>query len=106
MRVKKRRRKIATQLRAARTEARRVDERWGMDFVTDQMIGGRKFRVLTLVDLHTRECLSLRVGFSLKGGDVAAALEALKTRGRKPATLTALSNRSAPFPFASLRFIG
>lgn len=88
VRVKRKKRKIVTQLRAARTEATRTDERWSMDFVTDQLVGGRKFRVLTLVDLHTRECLSLTVGFSLKGGDVAAALEALKTRGRKPATIT------------------
>jgi putative transposase len=59
-----------------------------MDFVSDQLVGGRRFRVLTLVDLYSRECLALRAGFSLKGGDVAAVLKQLKQSGRKPETIT------------------
>jgi putative transposase len=60
-----------------------------MDFVSDQLVGGRRFRVLTFVDLYSRECLALRAGFSLNGGDVTAVLEQLKRDGRKPKTITA-----------------
>ena len=88
MRAKKRKKKIATQVRAPQSEATRRDERWSMDFISDQLVGGRRFRVLTLVDLYSRECLALRTGFSLKGGDVAAVLDQLKRNGRKPKTIT------------------
>ena len=88
VRTKKRKKKIATRVRAPQSEATRCDERWSMDFVTDQLVGGRRFRVLTLVDLYSRECLALRAGFSLKGGDVAAVLDGLKRNGRKPKTIT------------------
>lgn len=88
VRTKKRKKKIATQVRAPQSEATRRDERWSVDFVTDQLVGGRRFRVLTLVDLYSRECLAVRAGFSLKGGDVAAVLDELKRNGRKPKTIT------------------
>lgn len=88
VRTKRRKKKIATQTRIPQSKATRRDERWSMDFVADQLVGGRRFRVLTLVDLYSRECLALRAGFSLKGGDVAAVLEQLKRNGRKPQTIT------------------
>ena len=43
---------------------------WGLDFVADQLIDGRRFRGLTIVDVYTRECLAIEVGQSLKGSDV------------------------------------
>ncbi len=88
VRTKKRRKKLATRVRASQSEATSRDARWSMDFVSDQLVGGRQFRVLTLVDLYSRECLALRAGFSLKRGDVAAVLDGLKRNGRKPKTIT------------------
>lgn len=88
VRTKKRRKKLATRVRASQSEATSRDARWSMDFVSDQLVGGRRFRVLTLVDLYSRECLALRAGFSLKRGDVAAVLDGLKRNGRKPKTIT------------------
>jgi putative transposase len=48
-----------------------------MDFMSDQLYSGRSLRILTLVDNYSRECLTLRVGVSLKGDDVVAALHAV-----------------------------
>ena len=59
-----------------------------MDFVSDQLCGGRRFRVLTLVDLYSRENLALRAGFSLKGKDVVGVLQELAASGRKPQLIT------------------
>ena len=43
---------------------------------------GRWLRILTLVDNYSRECLALRVGASLTGDDVVAALNAvIRERG-------------------------
>ena len=32
--------------------------RWSLDFVTDTLVSGRRFRILTVVDDFTRECLA------------------------------------------------
>jgi hypothetical protein len=45
----------------------RPDERWSLDFVSDQLTDGRRFRILTVVDDCTRECLALVVDTSLSG---------------------------------------
>jgi putative transposase len=51
---------------------------WSMDFVSDELADGRRFRALTILDLYTRECLAIDVGRGLGGHDVAAALERLR----------------------------
>jgi putative transposase len=51
---------------------------WGMDFVADQLADGRRIRTLTIIDLFTRECLGIEVGFSLRAEDVVTALKHLK----------------------------
>ncbi len=51
----KRRRKRASHLRLTPSPAQRRNERWAMDFVSDSAADGRAFRVLTVIDTHTRE---------------------------------------------------
>ena len=59
------------------------NDRWSLDFVSDQLTDGRRFRVLTVVDDCTRECLALVADTSLSGLRVARELETLITsRGR------------------------
>lgn len=45
-----------------------------MDFVSDALFNGRKFRALAVVDNHTRECLAIEVAQSLTGDDVVRVL--------------------------------
>lgn len=45
-----------------------------MDFVQDSLYNGERFRILTVVDNFSKKCLSLLVGKSLKGHDVASEL--------------------------------
>ena len=49
--------------------------RWSLDFVADTLVSGRRFRILTLVDDFTRECLGLVVDTSLTGLRVARELD-------------------------------
>jgi putative transposase len=59
------------------------NDRWSLDFVSDQLTDGRRFRVLTVVDDCTRECLALVADTSLSGLRVARELETLIAgRGR------------------------
>lgn len=48
-----------------------------MDFVSDALFDGRRLRLLTIIDLFTRECLGIVVGQSLKSHDVQEALTAI-----------------------------
>jgi putative transposase len=63
------------------------NQRWSLDFVSDQMTDCRRFRVLTVVDDCTRECLALVADTSLSGLRVARELEALIARRGKPAMI-------------------
>jgi putative transposase len=49
-----------------------------MGFVADQLADGRRIRTLMIVDLFTRECLGIEVGFSLRAEDVVTTLNHLK----------------------------
>ena len=55
---------------------------WGMDFVSDSLASGRRFRILTVKDLFTHEALCLHVDISITGERVAEVMNRLKgTRG-------------------------
>lgn len=80
--------------RRRRTAARRPipvpsrsNERWSMDFVSDQLADGRRFRALTLVDDFSRECPLIEVDVSLPGPRVVAVLERLATTRGLPARI-------------------
>jgi len=60
-----------------------ANQRWSLDFVSDQMTDGRRFRILTVIDNCTRECLALVADTSLSGRRVARELDAIiGQRGR------------------------
>jgi putative transposase len=84
----KRRRKIAAQLRTAPPAPTRPNERWSLDFVSDALADGRKFRVLTVVDVHTRECLALEAAQSLPSRRVTDVLTKLVAQRGRPDLLT------------------
>jgi putative transposase len=81
------RRHVSSQRRTERPQATRLNEVWAMDFMADQLFDGRRFRILTLVDTHSRECLALEVGQSITGADVAGVLEGICTRRGAPKTI-------------------
>jgi putative transposase len=71
----KKRKKRASHLRVVPHAPTKPNERWSMDFVQDSLMDGRKFRALTVVDVHTRECLAVHADSSLSGRKVAAILD-------------------------------
>lgn len=54
-----------------------ANQRWSLDFVSDQMTDGRRFRILTVIDNCTRERLALEADTSLSGRKVARELDAI-----------------------------
>ena len=84
LQVRRRRgRKRATGTRAPMTLPQGPNQRWSLDFVSDALSWGCKFRVLAVVDDFTREALALIVDTSLGGQRVVRELDALiAARGR------------------------
>lgn len=64
------------------------EQRWSMDFVHDQLLDGRPFRVLTVVDQRSRQSPPLEAGTSFTGRDVVAALDRVLQLGEAPASIT------------------
>jgi putative transposase len=48
-----------------------------MDFVSDALFDGKRFRALTVIDQHTRECLAIHADQHVKGEQVVAILKQL-----------------------------
>ena len=79
---KRKRRKTAAIDRVTLPVPEAPNERWSMDFVTDSIVTGRRFRILAIVDDYSRECPAVEVDTSLGGSRVVSVLERLgETRG-------------------------
>ena len=55
---------------------------WSLDFVSDQLAHGRRFRAGTVVDVYTPESLAIEPGQSLRREDVVEGMQKIqKERG-------------------------
>jgi putative transposase len=83
------RRKMARRQRGTIATATAPNQCWSMDFMSDKLADGRSFRILTVVDQFTRECVWLGADRAMTGMMVAQALErANAERGKLPASIT------------------
>lgn len=53
------------------------NHRWSLDFASDALADGRRFRILVVIDNFTRECLMLVADTSLASVRVAGELDAI-----------------------------
>ena len=84
----KKRRKRAAHVRVPLPEAARPNQRWSMDFVSDRLTDGRWFRILTVVDQYTRECLCMHADRSQSGEKVVAHMKRLTAMRGVPESIT------------------
>ncbi len=75
--VRRRSRKRVALERVPKPVVTASNTRWSMDFVSDALANGRRFRALTLVDDFTRECPAIEVDHSLPAERVIAVLDAV-----------------------------
>jgi len=78
-------RKRAIGTRSPMTLPQKPNQRWSLDFVSDTLTDGRRFRILVVVDDFSRECLCLAADTSISGMRVARELDAIIARRGKPA---------------------
>jgi putative transposase len=85
---RKRRRKGAAGVRVVLPSADRPNQHWSMDFVSDSIVTGRRFRALTVVDDFSRECPAIEVDSSLGGRRVVGVLDRITEARGLPEVIT------------------
>ena len=85
---RKRRRKRAAGTRVIIPAPERPNQKWSMDFVSDSVVTGRRFRALAIVDDYSRECPAIEVDTSLGGARVVNVLERLADMRGLPEVIT------------------
>ena len=86
LRVRKRKKRNGKHRRPLE-KATRKNETWSIDFMSDSLNSGRRYRILTIVDNYTRECPALEVDTSLGGLRVAEVLSRLAREIGLPKTI-------------------
>jgi len=84
----RRRGKRAAGTRLVLPAASRPNERWSMDFMQGVLWGGRRFRMLTVIDQFTKECPVIEVDTSINGLRVSKVLEWLSMTRGLPESIT------------------
>ena len=85
--IRRKKRKHLLRAGAPRAEVSAPNQEWAADFVHDAAESGRKFRVLSVVDVYTRECLALEVDTGFAGQRITRVLERIVAERGKPLTL-------------------
>ncbi|WP_441624649.1 IS3 family transposase [Cupriavidus sp. RAF12] len=88
LRMKVKRRKRIALLRGRPQEPTGPNQHWSMDFVHDQMLDGRTFRILTVIDQWSRESVCLEANFRLSGRCVGQALDRVAALRGWPRAIT------------------
>ena len=93
IRTKRPQPKRAWRIRQGRAEVGAANEVWSLAYplrgcaVADQMFDGRRFRILTILDIHTREALSAAPGANFRAAQVDEVLDQLARNRCKPTCL-------------------
>jgi putative transposase len=85
--VRRRKRKRVAVARAPQPAPRRLNERWTMDFMSDVLVGGRRYRILNVLESLSREALASEVDTSLPAARVIQSLEEVALERGYPARI-------------------
>jgi putative transposase len=86
--VRRRHRKRLAVPRVPRPVVQQPNQTWSIDFVSDGLASGRRFRCFTVIDSCTRESFTITVAYSLPSTAVIAAVESIIARRGKPIRLS------------------
>ena len=84
---RRKRRRLPRRDRVPLPAPSRPMQRWSMDFMSDQLASGRRFRILNIVDNHSRECPGQIVDLSISGERLARFLDGLAGKHGLPREL-------------------
>lgn len=88
LRLKGPKKKRASHLRVPLEAPGAPNEQWAMDFMVDELADGRRFRLLTVIDKFSRECVLIHADHGMTGKSVARLLEAHGQEHPLPSAIT------------------
>jgi putative transposase len=87
IRSKAPRRRRASRYRSGRPDVTEANQAWAMDFMSDALFDGRPFRILAVVDCHSRESLAIVPRMNFRAHQVVEVLDNLVRERGKPQSL-------------------
>jgi len=80
----KRKRKRVSQARLPKVDITGPNQCWAMDFMSDALFNGKRFRAFTMMDIYSRECLNIYAGSSITGDTVVDILDSISYHRGRP----------------------
>jgi len=88
-RRRKGKRRLPSRVKQPLIKQELINQSWSMDFMSDSMVGGRRFRTFNLIDDCTREVLAIEIDTSLSSKRIIRTLErVILDRGKPNIILT------------------
>ncbi len=82
--TRKHKRRLPARVKRPLVKETAINQTWRMDFMSDSMAGGRKFRTLNIIDDCTREALAIEIDTSLSAKRVTRVLNKVMAERGKP----------------------
>jgi putative transposase len=79
--------RLPTRVKQSLFQPETINQVWSMDFMSDSLWNGRRFRLLNIMDDYNREVLALEADISLPSAKVIRVLEYLKEFRGLPAMI-------------------
>lgn len=83
-RRRKGKRRLPSRVKQPLVKQELINQGWSMDFMSDSMVGGRRFRTFNLIDDCTREVLAIEIDTSLSSKRIIRTLERVILDRGKP----------------------
>jgi putative transposase len=83
-RKRKGKRRLPSRVKQPLVKQEHINQSWSMDFMSDSMVGGRRFRTFNLIDDCTREVLAIEIDTSLSSKRIIRTLERVILDRGKP----------------------
>lgn len=84
---RKTRKRLPDAVRKPLVKASVCNECWSLDFTSDSLVDGRKFRTLNIIDDYNREALGIEIDFSLPAKRVTRLLDRIVAKRGRPRSL-------------------
>jgi putative transposase len=86
---RKGKRRLPARVKQPLTQQHKINHTWSMDFMSDAIVGNRKFRTFNLLDDCSREALAIEVDTSLSSERIIRVLDRVIAERGKPSVLRA-----------------
>ncbi|MFN5931396.1 MAG: DDE-type integrase/transposase/recombinase, partial [Sphingobacteriales bacterium] len=86
-RKRKGKRRLPSRVKQPLVKQEQINQSWSMDFMSDSMVNGRRFRTFNLIDDCTREVLAIEIDTSLSSKRIIRILERVILERGKPSII-------------------